>query len=871
MSRQQQTLSPPTMLPATRPARRKARREPILLGLCIVLLLLAVVPPLINLGRYQRRIAGAISRSIGRPVSMSSVSLRLLPWPALQIANLVVEEGPGFGAEPALMAPEVLAEPRLSSLWRGHFELNRVELSNASVNLVRNADGRWNISSVLLQASQIPNAPTAQARPGPAPRFPFIEATGTRINFKRGIEKLPYSLLNADFSMVLLRPEVWQLKLEGQPDRTDLDLSPGDTGTLRLEGQIHRLPLSGSSASITSMPLSLDGEWSHAPLGQLSRLLLGRDAGWRGDIDATAKIEGDLDHLAVRTHLLVADLHRQEFTPEQAFTLDATCRGVYNHAAATMSGLICRWPVGDGSLVLKQDQRAGHSAFLLGADKVPASFVVSALGLLVQGTPLPREFSGQINGLLSFDPASRQLAGSMIVPLLTMRHAGVDDSALVLKRVELLPRPGAEPAFLLSSDPVSMGLPAKPLSLSAELSQRGYVVHIDGSGTLAPIQALSAALHLPGADAFVAADPAIPASRPGSSQAVLDLALNSSGRWSVSDLPLGPSASVAGTVHLQNVLWRASWLPVPVSFPSLDATLSPGLIRWTSPAVVLGDGPTRLQLSGDAQVPLACDENLPCITHFTIDAASVDAATVQAAFGGGEKPMFSALIHRLNSRHAPLPALAGTIHADTLLLGRLPVHDASIIVSTRPFGFDDPATNAAGGTATIEGLDGRALGGRLHMSGSIALEGATPSYTVRASLTGASATQAAALWHESWGSGVLSGTAAFHLAGITAADLLSSARGSFHASWLHGSLAPALPDFADWDADGNIGPDGLTIAHGPMPGTTAALAGDIGWDRTLTMHFSPAPEAKPETLAGTLAAPVLSPAAPAETADPQHE
>lgn len=212
--------------------RSLLRKEPLLLAICVVLLLLALLPPLVNLHRFQYRIADAISRSIGRAVSMDSVALQLLPWPGLRMSNLLIEEDPAFGAEPALRAPEVVAELRLLSLWRGRLELSRVDISDASVNLVRNEDGRWNVGSVLLEASHVRNAPTAQTRPGPAPRFPYIEASGIRINVKRGTEKLPYSLVNADFSMSLVQPEVWRVKLEGQPVRTDLELFASDTGTL---------------------------------------------------------------------------------------------------------------------------------------------------------------------------------------------------------------------------------------------------------------------------------------------------------------------------------------------------------------------------------------------------------------------------------------------------------------------------------------------------------------------------------------------------------------------------------------------------------------------------------------------------------------
>ena len=937
--------------PSASPVSRRIRREPVLLVLCVLLLLLATVPPLINLGRFQRRVAVAISRSIGRPVGMDSISLRLLPWPAFQIRNLSVGEAPGFGAEPALRAPEVVAEPRLSSLWRGRFELSRVELTDASVNLVRDADGRWNISSILLQASHIANAPTAQTLPGPAPRFPYIEATGARINVKRGNEKLPWSLLNADFSMWLARPEVWQLKLEGQPVRTDLELALGDTGLLQLEGELHR------ASALGSMPLALTGEWSHAPLGQLSRLLLGHDSSWRGDIDLTADFKGEMDRLDLHTRLKIDNLHREEFTPQQPFSLDATCREHYSRSQPSLDSLACRWPVGDGALLLTHapappyqtqpieppgqprsqshaspqpgSPRPGLSQFsspqpssprpgfsqpnssqpnppnpgtppqngtlTLSADKVPAGFLAAALGLLRPGAPPPQRFTGAMSGSLTYNLAAGRLAGALAIPELAIADAAADGGPLVLNSVQLAAGAGAQPTLLLTSRPLALGLPARPLALSAELSPKGYSLHAVGGGTLSALDAAASALGLPGL-AQLSSLPNAPATA--------DLALTRSGPW-VSPPPTPGSAPetgsspnpeppgdpvdralATGTVHLENARWEPSWLLSPVDLLSADAALSPGLIRWSTPAATIGTGETRLRFAGSAQVPLHCagqqstglqttgsqtsSPQTACAIHFSLSAPTLDAAAVQTALTGGRQPLLSALLNRFDSTRLHLPALAGSLHIGLLSLGKLPVRDVSMVMATENAPHSGPAI-------AIESLDGAALGGSLHLQGAITLAGSGPRYTLQATVAGAGAAQSAALWQESWGPGTLGGTAELTLAGATAQQLLGSIQGSFRASWLHGglhgdlhgeprgALPPALPPFASWDASGTLSPEGLTLLRSTLSGTPATLTGSIGWDRSLSLVLTPAPDQPPTNITGTLAAPLANPTSAATT------
>ncbi len=257
--------------PFTLPGRK---RSLVVVGILAGVVSMAVLPPLINVNRFRRKIAGSISQSLGRPVHIDAVTLNVLPTPGFTLENFVVGEDPAFGWEPVIRANTVRARLRLGSLWRRRVEFSRISLTEPSVNLVRRADGRWNIESILLQTSRIAAAPTAQTAAGGAPRFPYIEATGARVNVKMGLEKMPLALTEAEFALWLPKPEQWRLRLEGHPSRTDT--APTDTGTVLVQGTL------GKAGALADVPLELAAEWRAAPVGGGSKVLRGRAAGQPG-------------------------------------------------------------------------------------------------------------------------------------------------------------------------------------------------------------------------------------------------------------------------------------------------------------------------------------------------------------------------------------------------------------------------------------------------------------------------------------------------------------------------------------------------------------------------------------------------------------
>jgi hypothetical protein len=315
------------------------RRLVVVYYLVFALLLVAFLPPYISVNRYQHRIAESIGQSLGRPVHLDKVTLSLLPLPGFTIENLVVSEDPAFGSEPVIRANSVRATLRILPLWRRKVEFSSISFTEPSVNLVHLPNGKWNLESILLQASRIQTAPTAQRSAGPAPRFPYIEATGARVNLKLGQEKMPYSLTDAEFALWLPNPQEWRLRIEARPARTDTNAS--DTGIFRLEGTL------GRASTLTDVPLNLDGEWRTAPLGEVSRILLGRDAGIRGDMTLSAKVLGTVGTSALTTRLRISALRRADFVPARPVAVDLQCRSTTTYTFQSFPKIDCSWLPGD--------------------------------------------------------------------------------------------------------------------------------------------------------------------------------------------------------------------------------------------------------------------------------------------------------------------------------------------------------------------------------------------------------------------------------------------------------------------------------------------------------------------------------------------
>ncbi len=471
-------------------------------ALVLVVLLLAVTPPLLNVSRYQRRIVSSMSESLGRPVHMDKVSLHLLPMPGFTLENFVVSEDPAFGNEPTIRANEVTATLRVSSLWHRRVEFSTVKFEQPSVNLVRRADGRWNLEGVLLHASHVDTAPTAQQRPGAAPRFPYIEATGGRINLKLGNEKMPFSLTDTDFALWLPSPQTWRVRLEGKPTRTDSNI--GDPGVVRIEGSLQR------AGRMQDVPVDLHASWYDAPLGQASRLISGDDRGWRGTLHADGWVRGPLGSAAARTKITIDDLRRADFVPARSLDESITCESSADLPAVRLANVECTVPI-DGAEPLDiaaaamdlSQPKAAEAA--VEAKKLPLDWVFGWMRLFSPRIPASPRVQGNVDASLAHaaDAPVTDWNGTvaLTMPIPARRANGerlsvktAADVPATTQQFEVTLSAGANGwTAMLSPTPLRLG-PGADLTLSGQASASSYSFTLAGQASAAQLASITHAL-----------------------------------------------------------------------------------------------------------------------------------------------------------------------------------------------------------------------------------------------------------------------------------------------------------------------------------------------------------------------------------------
>ena len=846
---------------------------PILI-LVAILLLLFVVPPLVSISQYKSQITRLISKSLGRPVRLSSVELRMFPWPGFEINNLSVAEDPAYGAEPVLHANTVRASIRLQSLWRGRLEIGTISVDEASLNVVHNGPGKWNLDPLFRTA--VANAGSGAPGSRRAIPLPYLEATNSRINFKQGAEKLPFSLVNAEFELWQERPGDWRVRLRGQPARTDLSLYQEDTGVVRLEASMQHAP------SLRQMPVRLDLDWRDAQLGQLSRLVFGSDPGWRGDLTGNLHLEGTAESAQVTTRLRAGGVHRAEFAPVDALDFDARCNLVYHYASRSFEKLACNSPLGDGSIRITGDRQAAGAEPQLTAElnHVP---LAAGLGLLrtVRSALAPDlQAAGTVSGKIAYDatvpvpspvvktPRSKHarpveeetgpLTGSLNVEGLTLTGGGlaqpIQAPKIVLSPTQLQSNDPQSPASQSSGHHLAMSgsavVPlggAAPMTVSLSLTTAGYAVGLRGQVSMVRAKELSRAAGLvqaagldglagdaiqvdltaagpwlvlevtpPAARSATAdAPPAAPAAKAVKSRAAKPAA--PAAKVDSTPVSIPNTDTLAGTVTLHNANWRADYLAGNVQIAQATLNLSRGLLRWDPVAFTYGP------LKGTATLDLktGCAPSEICRPQFTVALGALNAADLQTTILGVQQKgtLLSSLIDRLHPSSAPpWPALEGSVKADSLVIGPVTLNAPTAQVRIEPAG------------AQITSITAGLLGGRLEATGSFtraASDKDKPGYSFDGKVENLNAAVVGQMLGQRWIGGTISASGTVDLEGYTDKDFAASANGTLHFEWARGTVsaivgtgesrteAPpvSLTRFDRWSGDAAIASGAVTLGE----------------------------------------------------------
>ncbi len=769
------------------PARAGKRLTVALAALLLVALL---VPPFLNVGRFKQRIVLAMEQSLGRPVAVDEVSLRLVPRPGFDMKNLVVGDDPRFGAEPMLRAAEVTASLRLTSLWRGRLEVARLSLNEPSLNLVRDPGGRWNLEDLLMRAAQTPSAPTARTRPEVRPRFPYIEAEAGRINLKLGPQKTVFTLSEADFSVWLESEEELGLRLRARPVRTDANLA--DTGELRISGTLGRTP------SLGQTPMKLSVRLEDAQLGQLSTLLYGRDRGWRGSVQVNAALAGPPSDLALSGSLRLEDFRRYDIVGGEGLRLDATCSATYRAPADALTAIECHVPTGDGEVAVRGAVAGLFGArrydLSLAAREIPMATVIQIARRAKRNLPDDLTAAGSLHAAftlrtLDFDSvpgiawagggstSGFRLRSAALAPELALgevRFAVEQDSDRERHRAEQARsrRVGlAGPRMRSSAQPFRLVWAPLPVALGgttsatagATLDLEGYRVEVRGDAAVPRLLQVARAAGV--------STPATGAE--GSARLQLAVA----GRWK----GFAP-ATLTGAAQLRKVRVQLEGVNSPVEVAAANMTLSE--TEWSVRDLSASLPAARLHLAGS----LSRERNCPssggaCLISFALHAPELSTDALNRALNPRlveAKPWYAI------GGSAASGSVLRTLHAEgRLTAGRLLV---KTLVATQV----SARVHLADGRLVLDDLQSEVLGGRHRGSWRADFTGPEPLYTGKGSLEGGSMEQLARLMRDPWATGIVQADYDAVLRGWTSAELARNAAGSARFTWQNGSLNRAL-------------------------------------------------------------------------------
>ena len=601
-------------------AGHRSRRVVVALG--TLLLVALVLPPLISLGRFRTRLSSSISAALGRPVTIGSVTLRLLPQPGFELQNFVVADEASFSAEPMLRADEVSADLRLSSLWRGRLEIAKLSLQDCSINLVRRDDGHWNLYTLLERTAHSGAAPTALKKPQYRLRFPYIEAENSRINFKIRQEKKVFAFTDADFALWQASEDQWSMRLEAHPVRTDANLS--DTGTFALEGSFQRAP------DLRDTPLRLTLRLKDAQLGQLSHLIYGRDRGWRGAVNLTSQLVGTPAALSVVTDADVQDFRRYDIINADFLRLRAHCSGAFSSVDQSWRNVSCRAPVGDGELMATAEAHGPLSAPTYSArvvaDKVPMQAVIAAARHAKRDLPQDLTATGELNGTFSVsrtttgtwpvwsgkgetskcqvksnNTGDEFALGSIAVDITSRADGNARPTRVSGHQTRVLAEvhPGLQ--VRLGPSEVALG-DDEPATASAEISRLGYSINVEGGAQVQRALQVARTLGLSAPQAAL------------TGAAKIDFQI--SGGWAGFAAP-----KITGKAQLRNVTAHLNGVITPLELTSATLLLDANQGRLQNlSATFPGSG---MHFTGEVGFERGCKPAEGCVLHANLHADQI--------------------------------------------------------------------------------------------------------------------------------------------------------------------------------------------------------------------------------------------------------
>lgn len=224
----------------------------VLIAIGIVVLLLVVVvlalPFVIDVNRFKPTLETDLSTALGRKVQIGNIDLALLAG-SVKVDNLSIADDPAFSSSPFLQAKQLAAGVALMPLiFSKQLQVSSFTITEPQINLLRDASGKWNFSSLSGGASKSQPSGSSNMTNFSVQKITISNGTITSGKTGPGGKTHTYQDVNVEVSNVSLTSQ-FPLQLTAK--------TPG-SGSVKIDGNVG--PINPTDASLTPLSAKIDVE-----------------------------------------------------------------------------------------------------------------------------------------------------------------------------------------------------------------------------------------------------------------------------------------------------------------------------------------------------------------------------------------------------------------------------------------------------------------------------------------------------------------------------------------------------------------------------------------------------------------------------------
>ncbi|MGH9521661.1 MAG: AsmA family protein, partial [Terriglobales bacterium] len=132
--------------------------------LALIIAVLVIVPLVVDANQYHGVVQAQLQKALGRPVSFGQMHFSLTP-PSLKLDDLKIGESPRFGQGQFATAHSVDVSVKLWPLIHKQVDIRSLSLDQPQVQLIKDAKGVWNFSTLGSSEAAPPSGTAANTTP----------------------------------------------------------------------------------------------------------------------------------------------------------------------------------------------------------------------------------------------------------------------------------------------------------------------------------------------------------------------------------------------------------------------------------------------------------------------------------------------------------------------------------------------------------------------------------------------------------------------------------------------------------------------------------------------------------------------------------